>query len=317
MLSLLSAATLGTVVRLGARPLLGVIINDHWLSAAETRARVESLGRRFELIHHDQLAARLCHPRARPFCLLSFDDGKRSNVTETAPELLRLGAPAVFYLTTGFIGRAAPLWFDRLAALARTLGRLPPALDPDVLKQLPFREIEERLDRACAEHRVTVDLRDDRVAPMSWDDARALALRGFELGAHSVQHGVLTSEAEPQAFAEIAESLRRVSEALGAPCKTFAFPNGNYTEALARHAQACGAETVMTTDPQWVGAHTQLWRLPRIQLYPGNSRARIELKLSLAAAGRILPNPDGTGRLYVKLGRCEDKPPPFAGRLDR
>jgi len=137
------------------------------------------------------------------------------------------------------------------------------------------------------------------VAAMSWDDVRALACHGFTVGAHGIRHTVLTSEDEADALAEIAGSLARVARELGAPCKSFAFPNGNYTVRLARHAQACGAETVMTTEPTWVAPDAQPWRLPRVQLFPASTRARVELKLALAATGRILVNPDGTGRRYI------------------
>lgn len=293
-----AGGALALAVRIGARPLRGVIINEHWLPAEETRAHVEWVGRRFDLIHHDELAARLRRPRARPFCLLTFDDGKRSNATETAPELARLGVPAVFYVTTGFIGGSRPLWFDRLAALVRALGRAPVGLDASTLKRLPLATIEERLERACAEHRVVVDASDDRVAPMSWDDVRSLRRRGFTIGAHGVHHTVLTSEHLADALAEIAGSLAHVARELGEPCRSFAFPNGNYTPLLARHARDCGAETVMTTEPTWVGPAAQLWRLPRVQLFPGTTRARIELKLVVAATGWLLANPDGTGRRY-------------------
>ena len=286
-------------VRLGARPLRGVIINEHWLSAAETRAHVAWLARRFDLIHHDELRARLERRAARPFCLLTFDDGKRSNATETAPELERLGVPAAFYVTTGFIGGGRPLWFDRLAVLVRTLGRVPAALDARALKRLPLAVIDERVDTACRAHGIAVDGSDERIAAMSWDDVRALSSLGFTVGAHGVRHTVLTSERDADARAEIAGSLDRVSRELGAPCKSFAFPNGNYTEPLARYALDRGAETVMTTEPTWVGPGARLWCLPRVQLFPGSTRARIELKLALAATGRILANPDGTGRRYI------------------
>ena len=303
IVSAVAGGALEMAVRLAARPLFGVIINEHWLSADETRAHVTWLARRFDLIHHDELRARLSRRAARPFCLLTFDDGKRSNAIETAPELARMGVPAAFYVTTSFIGGTQPLWFDRLAALVRALGRVPAALDARTLKRLPLAAIDERIDRACRTHGVAVDGGDARIAAMSWDDVRALAGRGFTVGAHGIRHTVLTSERSADARGEIAGSLLRVGCELGAPCKSFAFPNGNYTEALARYALACGAETVMTTEPTWVGPGARLWCLPRVQLFPGSTRARIELKLAVAATGRILANPDGTGRRYIVARR--------------
>lgn len=286
----------------------GVIVCGHTLTAEQTRFQVDVLGGWFDFIHHDDLLDRLEHPRPRPFCLLTFDDGKRSNATELAPELASLGVPAAFYVVTQFLTAGSPLWFDRQTALVRALGYTPPGLDLPTLKRLPLELIEERIDRACAQHRVTLDMESDDVRPMTWDDARDLARQGFTIGAHSSRHSVLTNEAESDALSDIGRSVADVSAELGAPCATFAFPNGNYTERLARHALRVGAHTVMTTEPMWVDGRFPPWRLPRIQLFGEHTRSRIELKLAAAATGRLLVNPDGTGRAYVRqAGRQEDR----------
>jgi hypothetical protein len=56
----------------------------------------------------------------------------------------------------------------------------------------------------------------------------------------------------------------------------------------------------MTTEPMWVDSSFPLWRLPRVQFEDWHGRARIELKLAAAATGRLLTNPDGTGKRYRK-----------------
>ncbi|HEX9704689.1 MAG TPA: polysaccharide deacetylase family protein [Gemmatimonadales bacterium] len=285
-------------VRLRGSARAGVVINGHTLTADQIRDHVEILSRWFDFIHHDELEQRLTGPRSRPFCLLTFDDGKRNGVTQVAPQLERLGVPAVFYVVTRFLSEGAPLWFDCQAAVVRALRRVPPELEVAALKSLPLARVHERLDRACAEHRVSVDGDADDVRPMSWDEARDLHRRGFTIGAHSLHHAILTLETPDNARADIAQSIAEVSAQLGAPCRTFAFPNGNYTPDLARHALACGAHTVMTTEPLWVDRRCPRWRIPRVQLFGWQSRARIELKLAVAATGRLLVNPDGTGRRY-------------------
>ncbi|MGH9755745.1 MAG: polysaccharide deacetylase family protein [Blastocatellia bacterium] len=275
----------------------GVIINEHVLTASETRRHVDALSRWFDFIHHDDLLDRLARPKARPFCLLTFDDGKRSVATETAPQLERLGVPAVIYVTTSFLTSRTPLWFDRRIAIERSLGHLPPELERKVLIQLPLALIDERLDRAFDKYKVTVDMKDNDVGPMSWDEARDLARRGFTIGAHSLRHAILTRETEASALSDIEQSIAEVSSEIGASCKSFAFPNGNYTARLARRALETGVQTVMTTDPMWADNSFPPWRLPRVSLFGTYSRAEIELKLALAT-GRWLVNPNGTGRLY-------------------
>jgi peptidoglycan/xylan/chitin deacetylase (PgdA/CDA1 family) len=283
----------------------GVIINEHVLTASETRRHVDALSRWFDFIHHDDLPDRLSRPKSRPFCLLTFDDGKRSFATETAPELERLGVPAVIYVATRFLTDRTPLWFDRRIAVERSLGYLPAEIRREVLIHLPLASISERLDRVCDRYEVTVDMDDDDVGPMSWDEARDLARRGFTIGAHSLRHAVLTCETEASALSDIERSVAEVSSEVGTACKSFAFPNGNYTDRLARRALEAGAQTVMTTDPMWADNSFPLWRLPRVSLSGAYTRAAIELKMALAT-GRWLVNPNGTGRLYRKRSRACD-----------
>jgi peptidoglycan/xylan/chitin deacetylase (PgdA/CDA1 family) len=277
----------------------GVVINGHTLTPpSQTRFQLDVLGRWFDFIRLEELPRRLLKPARRPFCLLTFDDGKRNNFTEIAPELELRRVPAVFYVTTGPLSTGASFWFDRHEQLVRRLGHCPPGLELQPLKKLPFNLLTERLDRACTEHGLTTENEPDTLRPMSWDEARDLARRGFTIGAHSETHAILTNETKERAFAEIEGSLARVSSELGTPCATFAFPNGNYTPELAQHALRCGANTVMTTEPIWMDERFSLGQIPRVQLFSGFTRAKIELKLALAAWPGILANPNGSGRAY-------------------
>ena len=289
---------MGLARRLRASRPGGVIVCGHTLTTEQTRFQVETLSRWFDFIHHDELVARLSRPHSRPFCLLTFDDGKRSNATELGPELHRLGVPAAFYVVTRFLTGGGPLWFDRQSALVRALGYTPPGLDQTTLKRMPLALVEERLDIACAQHDVTADMTSDDVRPMSWNDARWLARHGFTIGAHSLNHAIVTNESEGDALSDIAQSIAEVSSELGSACSSYAFPNGNYTARLAQHALQSGARTVMTTEPTWADSDMDAWRVPRIQLFGEQSRAKIEVKLAAAATGRILLNPDGSGRDY-------------------
>jgi peptidoglycan/xylan/chitin deacetylase (PgdA/CDA1 family) len=294
---------MATADRLRRTQPAGVIINGHTLTAWQTRLQIDVLSRWFDFIHHDDLQNRLARPRSRPFCLLTFDDGKRSGFTETAPELERLGIPAVFYVVTRFLTEGTALWFDRCAAIRRSVGATPPGLELTTLKELPIAVINERLDRACARYGVEAGMDFDDTRPMSWGEARELVKRGFTVGSHSLRHATLTRETQAMALADIEQSIAEVSAGVGTKCVTFAFPNGNYTARLARHTLECGVQTAMTTEPYWVDNSVPLWRLPRIQLFGSNTRSRIELKLALAATGLLLRDPNGTGRLYRRINR--------------
>lgn len=277
----------------------GVIINGHTLTRGQTRVQLEVLGRWFDFIPLEDLSRRLFQSSARPFCLLTFDDGKKNNFTEIAPELEARGVPAVFYVTIDPLSNGTQLWFDRHARLVDHLGFCPAGLDLRTLKNCPLDTVLERLEQACSRYGFTQHGLFENDQPMTWDDARSLVQRGFAIGAHGLTHAILTNETRERAFKEIEESLARVGAELGAPCTTFAFPNGSGTPELTRHALNCGATTVMTTEPIWVDRRLPLWRLPRIQLFGSFSREKIELKIAMAAMRGALPNPNGSGRAYL------------------
>jgi peptidoglycan/xylan/chitin deacetylase (PgdA/CDA1 family) len=287
----------------------GVILNYHTLSAEQTRRQIELWGCHFDFVHHDELGQRIGRPGKKPFCLITFDDGKKSNLTETAPVLARLGVPAVFYIVTRFTSGELPvLWFDACRELLKQLGKAPRGLEPRQLKRLPQHERSKRLENAYRERGFRPGASGDDTMALSWDEVRQLHEQGHTIGAHSETHAILTTLPLAEAQSEILRSVTRVSEELGAPCASFAFPNGNYTEELARYAAGCGVRTVMTTDPTWVGRGTQPWSLPRVQLDASQSLAWHELKVFVAALGCLLGNPDGTGRRYVRTRKRAPKP---------
>ena len=281
----------------------GVIVNEHTLDRAQTRRHVHVLGRWFDFIHLNDLPERLHRRSKKPFCLLTFDDGKRSNATAVAPELERLGVPAVFFVVSSSLDDQAPLWFDRYRALRKKLGTAPNGLNLRVLKQLPYALLMERIERACSQYGIDADVNDENVALMTWEQAREMHRRGFSIGAHGHTHAILTRETKAAAFDSIETSIAKVSEEIGEPCASFAFPNGNYTAELAQHALRCGAKTVMTTEPTWVDQSFAQWRLPRLQIFGNDSPGKIRLKTAVAATGLILKNPDGTGRTYRAINR--------------
>src|SRR5438309_6698683 len=155
----------GPLCLASVRPFMagGVIIYEHVLNREQTRRHVEALGRWFDFIRLGDLPHRLRAQSKKPFCLLTFDDGKRSNATVVAPELKRLGVPAAFFVVTSSLGGHTPFWFDRHWALRAKLGALPQGLALPVLKQLPYDFLVARMHEACAQYGVEADLRNDDI----------------------------------------------------------------------------------------------------------------------------------------------------------
>ena len=276
----------------------GVIVTNHIHDGVEIRAQVEALAPFFEFVHHDDLIRDPWQPRKKPFCLLTFDDGKRVNF-EAALELEKLGVPAVFYICTRFVGGSKALWFDTADTLRHAHPELEPELRLGKLKSLPLKTLEAHLENLRRPDSPPTDLTDPRISALSREQVRTMHRRGFTIGAHTQNHAILTHEPVEEAKRDIVDSMRDVQSITGARCRTFAFPNGNHTRELADFAVGQGAETVMTTVPAWAGPADLLRQLPRIELHPKHDAETIRVKLTASLSGCVLRDPNGTGRKYV------------------
>lgn len=223
------------------------------VTVAEFRRQLRVLRKLFNPISADDLLDHLCRERElKPGAVLvTFDDGFRNNLTLAAPLLLEEGVPAVFHVTTAYIGTREILWPQRLVEwvlrwpddqfpLPGHQGTIPvaPAAEIDrridlseeiraLCKQLPdprrqeyLREIGQRFGRPI-EHN-DPELYDF----MTWDEVRKLHGMGFAIGSHTVNHPILTRLEPQQLRQELAESRAIIERELGAPCRILAYPNG-------------------------------------------------------------------------------------------
>jgi peptidoglycan/xylan/chitin deacetylase (PgdA/CDA1 family) len=216
---------------------------------------------------------------------ITFDDGYRDNLTHAAPILARHGLPATIFLTTGLIGTGEIAWFDRLAQafkLTRAEAFIAPwgervglvdesarlrALDRALgyLKRRPDDELRRTVDRVVDDLAVT-DLRGVKNRMLTWDDVHALRGLGFTIGAHTVNHPILSRVTPERARTEIVGSRAMIEAAgAGAP-RAFAYPNGgvgDYTAAVAGLVREVGFTCAVTTRFGVNTAATSPWELHR------------------------------------------------------
>jgi peptidoglycan/xylan/chitin deacetylase (PgdA/CDA1 family) len=107
---------------------------------------------------------------------------------------------------------------------------------------------------------------------MSWEQIQELAQLGFDFGAHSVTHPILTKVSITQAEREIASSKGQLEGNLGKPIDFFCYPYGRWNHHIREivrlhYRAACSAATGAA------GTDADVFALPRIDTHYLRHRA--------------------------------------------
>lgn len=245
-----------------------------------------------EFARQMELVARLCTPvaiddlldhleRGRRLppnpVLVTFDDGYRDNREHAQPILDRLGVPACFFVTSGNLAQRKVFWWDRVAylfnqsrvATARLTYPVPLLLRPAgdggrarrtvlrLIKTHPGLDLERFLAQLARALRVDWDDELERRAAdqllMTWDDARALAAAGMEIGSHTRTHRVLYTVPPAELAVELAGSRADIAQALGRPVRAISYPVGRSLRrmpGLLRAVREAGYRVGFTCEPR-------------------------------------------------------------------
>ncbi len=212
-------------------------------------------------------------PLATNACVITFDDGYANNAETAAPLLKARGMPATFFVTTDFIDHKMRLWVDRFEmAFSKLHGK-------DLAADTKERERLKKLPTDEREHLVTELERtagtSDMIAPlhraMTWDQVRALAADGFEIGAHTKTHPILSRCSSEQVREELAGSKAHIETELGRPCPHFAYPNGQPSDWNEEVLAAVKANflSCCTTVGRFAGAKDDVYAIPRLTVDMG------------------------------------------------
>ena len=219
-------------------------------------------------------------PRA---VLMTFDDGCIDAVRYAVPVLAEAAVPAIFFVSTGYIGSRDLYWFDevvhRFVHSPRDAFRLD-TLDLDVLlpqdpggrkraaeavvralklagRRLHLEALEE-IRTACGASLPEEVIEANR--PMTWDEVRTLVRQGMDVGSHSVTHPVLAGLDDRDLAWELQESREEIERELDAECRVIAYPLGGdqgysvsgaiaVDDRVRRFARAAGYEAGCTYVP--------------------------------------------------------------------
>lgn len=216
---------------------------------------------------------------------ITFDDGYADNEEIALPILQRHKLPATFFVATGFLD-GGRMWNDTVIECIRHTTR--PAIDLEALglQRVPTGTVAERraaiariippikylglagrqavlqnLHRACGEPVLSSTLM------MRSAQVQSLHAAGMEIGAHTVNHPILTALSDDEARRELQQGRDALQQLTQAPVVTLAYPNGQPgTDYDPRHvlmARQLGFKQAVSTAVGVASASDDVFQLPR------------------------------------------------------
>ena len=254
----------------------------------------------FQLISLDEAIDHLesCTLPSRAACI-TFDDGYADNATNALPILIQHGAPATFFIATGFLN-GGRMWNDSIIEAVRR-SRRPRIQIPSIgISALPIGTVDEKreaIDRLIGlikyrdiserENLATVvgDVADVQLPEdlmMDTGQVRLLHESGMTIGAHTVDHPILSLCDAEHAKRQISDSREYLEKLTGEKINLFAYPNGkpnvDYLPEQARLVEDLGFRAAVSTAPGTSRAGDDLFQLRRFTPWE-RSRHRFAARL--------------------------------------
>jgi len=217
-------------------------------------------------------------PLNRDAVTITFDDGYRDVRARALPILHALGLPATVFVCTGYLDGGylphdrlhAALWAAQQQHLM-LLREAPDALVEQLIRTLPSRAL---LQLATSLERLVggAPALGGGARCLSAVEIRALSKAGWEIGAHTVEHAVLTHEPDRRVAEQLSRPRRDLERITGKPCRYFAYCNGYHSPRIVRAVRAAGYLGAVTTRDRPNRAGDDPFRLGRKCLWEGHAR---------------------------------------------
>lgn len=266
--------------------------DPHGLPVGLFAQYMEYLVRRYRVISLGQLTQELQRGMVRPnTAVVTLDDGYHEVFSLAAPVLRRYDIPASLFVTSDFIEGRLWLWTDHFRFVFERAPSAPVvfrhrgapyvlAIQDEAARRRAGEEWRERAKRMAVAEReellaaiaeacgVEIPASPPRqYRPMTWRDLRALAAEGFDVGAHTRTHPILSRLSPEQLQDEIAGCKEQIEQKLGLPVRHFAYPNGlreDYTPQVVEMVSRAGYTAAVTTVGGMNSPATPILELHRI-----------------------------------------------------
>lgn len=292
-------------------------LDGNLIAAADLTRHLRLLRRCYDVISPEDFYASLrgTQPLPRRAVLLTCDDGLLNCLTDMLPVLRQENVTCLFFVTGASLEpMRGMLWYEELflLLLGAAAGRFEVACDGSAMtvelgsvrqrrakwwslvKQLSQFGREKRrscLDatRAALGAGALPDLTAShssscrRYGLMNATEIRQLAAAGMTIGAHTMNHPMLSQAPEDVAYGEIAASKKVLEDAMEKPVWAFAYPFGDppsVSTAVLNMPERAGFAAAFMNCNGGLGCDLPTFALPRIHATADMSGAELEAQVS-------------------------------------
>lgn len=221
-------------------PLVRIVVFHDVADGAWFASVISMLASRYHLITPQDFHARVFDPK-KINVLLTFDDGYRSWIDIVLPILERTTLKGLFFVNSGLLDVAHD-----------------PTLSETYMKE-----------------RLLISPK----TPLSYEDARELALKGHTLGGHSATHKNLTELDERELIFELQSDKEKLEKELGVTLQDFAYPFGtgrHYDARVTAGVHQAGYAYAYTAESGFANENAIVeGRIPRVCLEKNQGSASV------------------------------------------
>lgn len=259
--------------------------------AAAFAAQMDLIAANFNVLPLQEAVERLyAHSLPERAVCITFDDGYANNCDVALPILAARRIPATVFVAPGFLNGGWMFNDIVLEAVRRAPQRvkLPVVDEADlsspgarveawerIAKAFKYLEPYERVRRA---EDLAADLGVALPAGPMMTDAQVVRLHqaGIEIGAHTLSHPILARIDADAARREMLDSRHRLEEMIGAPVRSFAYPNGHplrdYDRSHVALAAEAGFDLAVTTAWGAATRSSDRFQIPRVAPWDRTAR---------------------------------------------
>lgn len=197
--------------------------------------------------------------------ILTVDDGWQSNEENVIAVAEKYEVPVTIFVATDAI-ISGNYWWPYVAK-ARELKMSFPSVED--LKKIPNKELEKILK--SIKSKVTME----RHALNLQQLKKASRSKYIKISAHTVNHPILVNCEDNESFVEIEKSKMQIEEWLNMQVKSFAYPNGDYSNREIEYLKQLNFFSAYTTEPAYLTQERlqKIYQLPRFCVFEGISKA--------------------------------------------